>query len=154
MKQNYKTHVFALLIISVGIIAGSIGLMWHTNRNSSACDYVKDGTYYVDSGCRKVYESYQEKLAPFLISFLTLLPITLGLFFVRRETFIAWAIFASIGFPLMLGILLYTFNNKPAMGGWVGGPTDDQFASVLLPGLFVIISIVIIAMKSAKPAGN
>jgi hypothetical protein len=140
MKQNHKTHVLALLIISLGVVIPILvaAEMMHSCVQK---DWTNESCYFLN----------KDIFFPIFLSFITLLLTTLGLFFVRRETFIAWAIFASIGFPLMLGILLYTFNNKPAMGGWVGGPTDDQFASVLLPGLFIIISLVIIAMKSAGP---
>ncbi len=87
---------------------------------------------------------------PLLWSFLPLLLITPILFFVRREVFLTWVKFASVFFPLMLAILLYTYNNTPVTGSWISGPTDDQLASVFLPPLFVIISLAIIAIKSWK----
>ena len=48
----------------------------------------------------------------------------------------------------MLVVLLYTHNNVPVTGGWIGGPTDDQLATVFLPPLFLIISLLIIGIKS------
>ena len=93
-------------------------------------------------------------IEPLLWSFLPLVLISLIFFFIRREVFIAWAKFAVVAFPLMLGILLYTFNNTPVTGSWISGPTDDQLASVLLPSLFVIISLLIIGWKSWKLRGK
>lgn len=90
----------------------------------------------------------------FLSLSIPLLIISPFLFFVRREAFIAWAKFAGVAFPIMLGILLYTFNNTPALGSWISGPTDDQLASVLLPTSFLIISLLIIGIKSWKLRGK
>ncbi|MEK7555834.1 MAG: hypothetical protein AAB523_00935 [Patescibacteria group bacterium] len=91
---------------------------------------------------------------PIAIAFSTPFIITLILFFLRREAFIAWAKFAVVAFPLMLGILLFTFNNTPVTGSWISGPTDDQLASILLPSLFLIISLLIIGIKSWKLRGE
>ena len=91
---------------------------------------------------------------PIAIAFSTPFIITLILFFLRREAFIAWAKFAVVAFPLMLGILLFTFNNTPVTGDWISGPTDDQLASILLPSLFLIISLLIIGIKSWKLRGE
>lgn len=88
------------------------------------------------------------------LAFLPVLIITPVLFFVRRETFMAWAIFAAVGFPIMLGGLLYAFNIPQSTGGWVSGPNEAQVASFLLPGLFVIISLILIAVKSWKLRGK
>ncbi|MEK7555842.1 MAG: hypothetical protein AAB523_00975 [Patescibacteria group bacterium] len=103
---------------------------------------------------RECITSIINVIEPLLWSFLPLLVVSLILFFVRREVFIAWAKFAGVVFPLMLGILLYTFNNTPVTGSWIGGPTDDQLASVLLPSLFLIISLLIIIIKSWKLRGK
>ena len=85
-----------------------------------------------------------------------LLLITPILFFVRRETFMLWAKFAGIAFPIMLGILLYTFNNAPTPGGFglAGLIPDEQLASAILPSLFILISIILIAVKSWKLRGK
>ena len=73
------------------------------------------------------------------------------LFFVRREAFMAWAKFASVAFPLMLGILLYIFNNTPSVNsGWVNLGTQSQLASTFFPPLVVIISLGIIIYKQLR----
>lgn len=74
--------------------------------------------------------------------------ISTSLFFLRREVFIAWAKFASVGIPLMLGGLLYAFHVPQSTGTWIGGPTESQIASILLPSLFFVISLIIIITKS------
>jgi len=92
----------------------------------------------------------------FLSLSVPLLIISPILFFVRREVFIAWAKFVIIAFPLMLGILLYTFNNEPATSGLgLGGLIPDELlASVTLPALFLIISLLLIGIKSWKLRGK
>ena len=87
---------------------------------------------------------------------LSLLLITPILFFVRRETFVLWAKFAGVAFPVMLGILLYTFNNAPTPHGFglAGLIPDEQVASATLPLFFVIISIILISVKSWKLRGR
>ena len=54
---------------------------------------------------RECITSIINVIEPLLWSFLPLLVVSLILFFVRREVFIAWAKFAGVVFPLMLGIL-------------------------------------------------
>lgn len=87
------------------------------------------------------------------ISFVVSIPIALLsiiLLFVRRETFIAWARFAVPAFLIMLAIIFYTYNNEPAMGGWVNWGSDDQLATLLLPSLFFLTSLIIIIRSSLK----
>src|SRR3989338_3717361 len=89
---------------------------------------------------------------PLFCGFLPLLAISLILLFLRREIFMVWAKFAAVGFPLMLAILLYTYNNKPTSGGFglAGLISDEMLATVFLPALFFIISLVVIIVKSRK----
>src|SRR3990167_7051806 len=66
----------------------------------------------------KCYNFLDQKVEPLFWAFLPLLAISLILLFLRREIFMVWAKFAAVGFPLMLAILLYTYNNKPTSGGF------------------------------------
>lgn len=83
------------------------------------------------------------------IPIIILLPFLL---FLRHEVFMAWARFAAVGFPIMLAVLLYTYNNKPSTGGFglAGLISDEMLATAFLPALFFIISLVIIVVKSLK----
>lgn len=99
---------------------------------------------------------YEDKIEPLLWSFLPLLAVSFILLFFKREVFIAWAKFGAPTFVVMLAVIYYTYNNAPASGGWVNWGSDEQVASVLLPILYVAISLGIIiyrrfAKKSGKP---
>lgn len=87
---------------------------------------------------------------PLFWSFLPLLAISLILLFVRRGTFIAWVKFAVPAFVIMLAVIFYTYNNTPQMGGWVNWGSDEEFATVLLPPLFFLISLAVIIYKQLK----
>jgi len=87
---------------------------------------------------------------PLFWSFLPLLAISFILLFVKRETFLAWVKFGVPAFVVMLAIILYTYNNTPQMGGWVNWGSDEEFATVLLPPLFFLISLAVIIYKQLK----
>jgi len=92
----------------------------------------------------------ETKLQPLFWSALPLPVIAIGLFIFRREVFLTWAKFAVPAFIIMIGIMLYTYNNTPDVGGWVDWGSDDQFATLTLPPLFFIISVIIIARKARR----
>lgn len=154
MKQDNKKVNLIILVISLTILSCVVVWLWYTVVKFSDCSYTQEGVFYMDSACQDFYEGQQDKLSPFLISFLSLLPITLILFFVRRETFFLWAKFAAVAFPVMLGTLLYTFHNESGGGSWVGGPTNAQFAAFALPPLFLLISLILITYKTIKLRGK
>ena len=121
------------------------------------------GTSYAFSGltvCHKYpwacNEFFLQVRSLLFILSLPLLLLTPILFFVRREAFVLWAKFAGVAFPLMLGILLYTFNNAPTPGGFglAGLIPDEQLASATLPLLFVLISIILISVESWRLRGK
>ena len=147
-----QTKIVYTLIIS-SFFALGVGYIFSEPLKFGICK----STYSITEGgpATGCLESFGENIPePLLWSFLPLLIISFILFFVRREVFIAWAKFAGVAFPIILGILLYTFNNTPALGSWIGGPTDDQLASVLLPTSFLIISLLIIIIKSWRLRGK
>jgi len=80
----------------------------------------------------------------FIALSLSFLPVSLTLFFLRREVFVAWSKFVAIGFPIMLGGLIYAYNIEQSTGSWIGGPTEAEIASSILPSLFLLISLIII----------
>lgn len=92
----------------------------------------------------------ETKIQPLFWSFIPLLVTSLILFFVRREVFVTWAKIGLPLFVLMLAIIFYTYNNEPRVGGWVDWGSDDQLATVLLPPLFFLISLIIIIRMSFK----
>jgi energy-coupling factor transporter transmembrane protein EcfT len=74
------------------------------------------------------------------------------LLFVKKEVFKSWAKFALVSFPIMLLILFYTYNNGSPTGSVGLGPiyTDEDLATIFLPSLFFIVSVVIISLRSHK----
>ncbi|MFC1775338.1 hypothetical protein ACFLY0_00665 [Patescibacteria group bacterium] len=138
--QNYKKIDLVLFFISICIIIPAIVF-------DPVVDYFCP-TY--DQGGRECINFASNIIEPVFWSFLALLPVTIALFFLRREVFVAWVKFAAIGFPIMLAGLLYTFNMPQSTGSFMGGPSESEIASVVLPGLFLIISLLIIAIKSWK----
>lgn len=100
---------------------------------------------------RKVNDIFE----PLLWSFLPLLAVSFTLLFFKREIFIAWAKFGAPAFVVMLAVIYYTYNNAPASGGWVNWGSDEQVASVLLPILYVAISLgIVIYRRLAKNSGK
>lgn len=139
--MNQKKIVSVLFFISLLVIVGGVVITL-----SSKCSFPDGSTYYCGT------DFQEQKIQPVFLSFASILLITSFLFFVRRETFLAWAKFAVVTFPLMLGVLLYTFNNEPTPGGFglAGLIPDELLATFLLLPLFVIISFIIIVYKSWK----
>ncbi|MCK9351561.1 MAG: hypothetical protein WCT49_00605 [Candidatus Paceibacterota bacterium] len=84
------------------------------------------------------------------MSFSSLFLISIFLLFVRREAFIAWSKFAAVAFPIMLGTLLYTFTHESDGAAWMSGPSNAQIAMTILPFLFTVISLAIIAVKQTE----
>ena len=138
MKQKYKIYNLMLLLISTSVIGVILFLVKTYNCYQNGV---------VDYTC---YDFQEQKMQPLFISFLPLLLISVILFFVRREAFIAWAKFAGVAFPLMLGTLLYTFTHESESAAWMSGPSNAQMAMTILPFLFIITSFVIIAFNQAK----
>jgi len=97
-----------IFIVSAVIVLGSFLV-----ARISECAYIDTG--FDSFVCGGSFEKYIE---PIFWAFLPLLAISLILLFLRREVFMAWVKFAAVGFPLMLAILLYTYNNKPTSGGF------------------------------------
>lgn len=135
----YKKIVFGILLVSVVVVLGSILL-----ARVSDCANVKTS---LDSFlCGGSFEKYIE---PIFWGFLPLLAISLILLFLRREVFVAWAKFAVAAFPIMIAVLLWTYNNGPTPGGFglAGLISDEMLATAFLPVLFFIISLIIIIKK-------
>src|SRR3990167_1703301 len=91
-----------------------------------------------------------DEFTAFVTLGLSLLLPSLILFFLPRQVFITWAKFAAIGFPIMLGGLLYAFNIEQSTGSWICGPTEAEIASAILPSLFLLISLVLIIRTAIK----
>jgi len=141
--MNYKKIALGIVIISVIITAGSVAL-----AQFAKCG-LPDQSSLSNMLCSGFYE---QKIEPLFWSFLSLLPIAVLLYFIRREVFIAWAKFAAVAFPLMLAIMLYTYNDAPMRSGFglSGLISNEQFATAILPSLFFLVSLIIIIVKSRK----
>ena len=159
--MNHKKIISVILVASLLALGG--GYVFFEPVKFGICE----STYYTSYNFYNYYGHWGEGgnnrvwcneffgegiLLALLWSFLPLLLIPSALFFVRRETFLAWAKFASISFPLILSVLLYTYNNTPTEGGFglAGLISDEMLATVFLPPLFVIVSLLIIGIKSWK----
>lgn len=144
MKMRYKIYNLAIFIISLTIIVG-IAVIW--KLTATPCSSAP--TIYCGA------DDFEHTFYPFFFSFLPLFAISLVLFFLRYEIFLTWAKFAVVSFPIMLGLLLYTYNNEPGLGSWISGANDDaQIASGILPVLFLLLSLLIIAVKFWKLRGR
>lgn len=139
MKNKVALILFLVtLVVVVGTVA--VGM-------SMECSYYEGQTPVSNMGC---YDFLEKKIQPTLVTFVPLLVVSIILLFVRRETFVAWVKFAVPAFVIMFGIIFYTYNNEPAIGGWVNWGSDDQLATLLLPSLFFLISLIIIIRSSLK----
>ena len=140
--MNNKKIVLFIFVFSFAVVGSSFLPVW-----TSSC--YPPGSLIVDIYCADFFDKYVE---PLFWGFSPLLAISLILLFLRREVFMAWVKFAAVGFPLMLAILLYTYNNKPTSGGFglAGLISDEMLATAFLPALFFIISLVVIIVKSRK----
>ncbi len=84
---------------------------------------------------------------PAFFSF-SLFVISLILFFLREEVFHSWKKFAIIYLPIAALILFVTAGES---GGGIGlARIDSEIISWWLSGLFIFISLIIIAVKSWK----
>ena len=135
-----------IFIVSAVIVLGSFLV-----ARISECAYIDTG--FDSFVCGGSFEKYIE---PIFWAFLPLLAISLILLFLRREVFMAWVKFAAVAFPIMLAILLYTYNNKPTPGaggfGLAGLISDEMLATAFLPALFFIVSLIVIITKRLKEA--
>lgn len=86
----------------------------------------------------------------FFVWSIPMLILSIIFFSMAPRVFFTWAKFAVPAFIIMVGIMLYTYNNTPDVGGWVDWGSDDQFATLTLPPLFFIISVIIIARKARR----
>src|SRR3989338_9344774 len=92
---------------------------------------------------RSVFKSVAE---PLFVIALSLLFVSFFLFLVREGVFRAWLRFAYWWIPVSL-VFIYL------AGGWSGGGfgipavLDQEFVSLILSGLFVLISLLLIAYK-------
>ena len=110
-------------------------------------DYLCPSYNQGGSGC---IESTSNIIEPIFWSLIPIILISLILFSLPRQVFITWAKFAAIGFPIMLGGLLYAFNIEQSTGSWIGGPTEAEIAAAILPSLFLLISLVLIIRTAIK----
>jgi|SRR3989344_3269008 len=139
MKNKPAVTLSVLIfIVLLGILSTGLGVQ---------CSSGIGGDRVTDIAC---YEFIEQVVQPLLLSFITFFVVSLVLVFLRREVFFTWAKFAVPAFIIMVGIMLYTYNNTPDVGGWVDWGSDDQFATLTLPPLFFIISVIIIARKARR----
>ncbi len=82
-----------------------------------------------------------------------LILLSLLFFFTKETVFRAWAKFAKIYLSVAaVLIFLSTFSNQG--GGWIGVGFDTELTTWWLAGLFLIISLFLIAIKSWKLRGT
>ena len=138
--MNQKGISLTIFFVSLVIVVGTLLFAFTVNcwnATSSTANFLCDGFA-------------EEKINPLFWSTLPLLVISIILLFVKRETFITWAKVATPAFLAMLALMFYTYNNTPQMGGWVNWGSDEEFATVLLPPLFFLISLAVIIYKQLK----
>lgn len=139
--MNYKGIIRILLFLSV--IGTGIGVLAEPGSFGLGC--VEGGVF-----CGNPFVPIPGE--PFLAVSIAFFIILIILSFLRREVFMAWAKFAAVGFPIMLAVLLYTYNNEPTSGGFglAGLISDEMLATAFLPALFFIISTILIIAKKLR----
>ena len=84
---------------------------------------------------------------PLFFFLAALVPVFIILIFTKQQVFTTWKKFA-IPYLIISAIILLIPSG--GMGGFMGGGPDNEFFTIMLSGLFLIISILIIAIKSYK----
>ncbi|MFC1775669.1 hypothetical protein ACFLY0_02360 [Patescibacteria group bacterium] len=84
---------------------------------------------------------------PLSLLFLSLVVIFTFLFFAKKMVFTTWKKFAI---PYLIFSTIILLIPSGGMGGFMGGGPDNEFFAIILSGLFLIISLLIIAIKSWK----
>ncbi len=136
--MNYKKQI--ILVFFVGILLSILGIF------SDPAVFGFNSTVY------RILQSNPLISLSGLLFFSLAFPLIITsilLFFFREEIFTAWCKFAVFAFPIMVILLLYFFNNEPTYGLDLFGQ-DEELMSVILPVLFVGISLLIIGIKSWK----
>lgn len=92
----------------------------------------------------------QDRLETFFPSLLLFFPVflfSLITYFVREEVFRAWLRFAYWWIPLSLVMIYLAAGNS---GGGFGMPNilDQEFVALIFSGLFALISLILISIKS------
>lgn len=96
--------------------------------------------------CRKILEDAVG--VPLALLSLSLLPISFLLYFLREEVFRSWSRFARWYLSLAAIAILLSFGSH---GGWgVGNIFSTELVTMWSAGLFFLISVFLIAIKSWK----
>lgn len=143
MKTKKIAAIISFLSVSVIIAVVLKGL-------SLKCAYDVGGQHFTDGSC---FDFIETKLQPIFWSFVPLLAISIILFFVRQEVFKAWVKFAIPGFVGMVALMFYAYS-LPPLGGFMNWGDYDQLATLTLPPLFFLVSIIIIAKKASQIRNN
>lgn len=129
-RKILQISFIAILGMVVGIFMGNLGDM-------GLC-----GSKF----CRKILENAVG--IPLAMLSLSLLPISILLYFLREETFRSWFRFTKwyLSFAAIA-----IFLSLSSHGGWgVGNIFDTELVTVWSAGLFFVISLILIAVKSWK----
>ena len=142
MSQKRNTLFLLLVTLLLGAVAFFL--------NGDQVGFCGKLVPFEQTPSRNCVQTINRITEPFLISIIPLLIISPILFFVRREVFITWGKFALVAFPLMLGGLLYTYFSPNPVGSADLFGTDELWASIILPSLFVLISTILIVVRTVQ----
>src|SRR3989344_2836254 len=137
--MSYKKTIAVLFLVSLFAVVATFVL------DGDSLNLCGEKQAFVMSEVDRCVDTMNNVVEPIFFAFLPILVIFPILFFLRREVFIAWAKFATVAFPLMLGIMLYTYNDAPMRSGFglSGLISNEQFATAILPPLFFLVSLII-----------
>ena len=99
--------------------------------------------------CMKQFDT----LSLFFFIFLPTLIISLITYFLREEVFRAWLKFAYVWIPVSM-VLIYLAGGSSGGGFGIPNVLDQEFVSLILASLFVLLSLVIIIVKSILLRGK
>ena len=145
-KENLEIKKLILKLVLFSIFGIGLALVFANPNYFKICrqPYVWDDV----AGC---LDDYTEGAAQSLFSFSVMtIFISLILLFLREEVFRAWFKFARIYIPLAL-IFIFLSALSPGGGSWgVSNNFDAEAATWFFSGLFLLISLILIARKSWK----
>jgi hypothetical protein len=137
--MRYKQKLFLLLFLSI-VVAG-ISFIFLAPDRIGLCL----GT---DDACVYKYTDYEKFTAPSLLFSIVTFFISLILLFLHESIFYVWLKFAV--FWIIISALLISKSSNYSSGWGLVFPSESEFLTMALPGLFLLISLILIFWKSRK----
>ena len=141
ITMGYTKKHISLALISLAFLG--LGLMFEGATTNGLC--LVDAVYH-DTSCTKLY--VQTLGEPIFFFSMSLLLVSIALFFVREEVFKSWRRFAYWAVPISIIILWLAPTSTPGGIGISFLDFSKQTASWLVSSAFLLISLWIIVSRS------